>query len=335
MAVSLNTNPNYPVSAPFNTNPPYSGNFIPSVWSGKLNAKFYATSVFGDIANTNWEGEVSGMGDKVYIHTAPTLAIRKYTAGGGVTYDVPAPNLQELNIDKGRYFAFQVNDVLAYQAQPNLIDMFSEDAAEQMRTSVDSEVLYGTFNGGAAANKGLTAGVKSGAYDLGTDADPEQLTAGNVIQKILELASVLDEQNVPGTDRFLLIDPTTRALLLQSNLAAAYFSGDSVSMLRNGLIGSIDRFKVYVTNQLPRRAAGTNQPWVSGDGSENSINSVGTAAARAIVAGHKSAITFASQITKMEEVRNQNDFGDFIRSLKVYGFKVVNPVALALLIAKP
>lgn len=50
MAVTLNNNAVYPVSAPFNTTPPYSGTFIPTVWSAKLNAKFYAASVYGEIA---------------------------------------------------------------------------------------------------------------------------------------------------------------------------------------------------------------------------------------------------------------------------------------------
>ena len=34
----------------FNTTPAASGTFIPQIWSGKLNVKFYATTVFGDIA---------------------------------------------------------------------------------------------------------------------------------------------------------------------------------------------------------------------------------------------------------------------------------------------
>jgi hypothetical protein len=97
----------------------------------------------------------------------------------------------------------------------------------------------------------------------------------------------------------------------------------------------IDRFTVYVTNQLPTIAAGANTPWVSGDGSENSIVSTGTnQKARLLVAGHKAAITFASQITKMETVRNPNDFGDYIRSLNVYGFTVAKPEALVVAVVK-
>lgn len=321
----------FPANAPFNTNPSYSGTFIPAVWSAKLNAKFYAASVYGDIANTDWQGEISSMGDKVIINTAPTISVSDYAAGTNLNYQVPTPETQELLIDKGKYFAFQINDVLEYQAKPNLMDMFANDAAEQMRIAIDSTVIYNTFFGGAAANKGATAGVKSSAYNLGTDATPITLTPTNVLQKILELASVLDEQNVPDSDRYLVIDPYTRALLFQSNLAQAQFMGDATSVVRNGKIGTIDRFTVYVSNQLPKGAAGTATPWVSGNGSENSVTTTGTVAKRrALIAGHKSAMTFASQITKMETIRNPNDFGDYIRSLNVFGYKVVKPESLAL-----
>ena len=328
----------FAVSNPFATNPAYSGAFIPAVWSAKMNAKFYAASVYGDIANTDWQGEISGQGDKVIINNMPSITVSDYVVGGGVQYEVPTPSTIELLIDKGKYFAFQINDVLEYQAKPNLLDTFSADAAQQMRVRIDANVLYNTFQGAAAANKGSAAGVNSGSYSLGTDATPITLnaTAGdanNVLKKILELASVLDEQNVPDTDRYLLIDPLTRSLLMNTNLAQAQFMGDNTSIVRNGLVGTIDRFKIYVTNQMPRGAAGTSTPWISGDGSESSITSSGSVAKRrAIIAGHKSAITFASQITKMETVRNTQDFGDYIRSLNVYGFKVVKPEALALMI---
>ena len=319
----------FPVNAPFNTTPSYSGTFIPAVWSAKLNEKFYAASVYGDIANTNWQGEVASMGDKVYINTAPTITIADYSAGTSLSYQAPTPDMQELLIDKGKYFAFQINDVLEYQAKPNLMDMFAADAAEQMRIAIDSTVLYNTFTNGAAANKGATAGVKSGSYNLGTDAAPVTLTGSNVLQKILEMASVLDEQNVPESDRWLVIDPATRTLLMQSNLAQAQFMGDDTSPVRNGKIGKIDRFTVYVSNQLPKGAA--NATWVSGKGDENSVGSAtGVVKRRALIAGHKSALTFASQITKMETVRNPNDFGDFIRSLNVFGYKVVKPESLVL-----
>jgi hypothetical protein len=322
-----------PVSGAFNTTPSYSGTFIPTIWSGKLNAKFYTASTFADICNKNWEGDISNIGDKVIINNIPSLVINDYVVGGNLQYQTPTPDTIELVIDRAKYFGFTVSDVLEYQSKPDLMDMFSNDASEQMRTVIDSTCIYRTFNQGAAANRGATAGVKSGAIDLGTDAAPITLTASNVLQKVLELAAVLDEQNVPESDRYLVIDPQTRTLLLQSNLAQAQFMGDDKSPVRNGLIGKIDRFAVYVSNHLPRiAAAGT--AWISGDGSETSVTASANAAKRrAIIAGHRSAISFANQMTKTEKLPNPTDFGELVRGLNVFGHKVTKADALALLVA--
>ena len=93
-----------PVTAPFNTSTAYSGTFIPTLWSAKLNVKFYASTTFGDVANTNWQGDISGMGDKVIINSIPTITISDYTIGMPLNYEVPTPNTIELQIDKGKYF---------------------------------------------------------------------------------------------------------------------------------------------------------------------------------------------------------------------------------------
>lgn len=321
-----------PVAAPFNTNPAYSGTFIPTLWSSRLNYKFYTASVFGEIANTDWEGEIKSMGDKIVINNIPDIAISSYTVGTGLAYQVPTPSTIELTVNNGKYFAFQVHDVLAYQAQPKLMDVFSNDASMQMKVAIDSTTLYNTFSTGDAANKGATAGVKSASYNLGSDTAPVTLSASNVLSTLTALSGVLDEQNVPETDRYLVIDPVTRQVLMQSNLAQAQFMGDSSSMVRNGKIGIIDRFTVYVSNNLPRAVAGSATPWLSGDGTENTITSTSGLKRRAIIAGHKSAISFAAQMNKVETVRNPSDFGDYVRGLHIFGYKVVKPQSLAVAI---
>ena len=303
-----------------------SGSFIPTLWSAKLNQKFYKATVFGEIANTSYEGEISGMGDKVVINNRPDITINDYQVGTSLSYQVPTPSTVELPIDRAKYFAFQVNDVVAHQSQPRLMDMFSDDASMQMKISIDSSVLLGTatkqgiWNDVPAANQGATAGAISGGYNLGTATAPVALTAANVLATLTALAGVLDEQNIPETDRWLVIDPLTRQILMQSNLAQAQFMGDDKSMVRNGKIGMIDRFTVYVSNQLPKAAA--TQDYFG-------ATAAGTAKRRLILAGHKSAVTFASQMTKMETVRNPSDFGDYIRGLNVYGWKTIIPTGLA------
>lgn len=307
----------------------YSGTFIPSLWSGKLAQKFYAATVFGEIANTDWQGDISAMGDKVIINTIPSITINSYSIGQNLSYEVPAPATLTLTIDKGKYFGVNVNDVLELQAKPKLMDMFTTDAASQMKIKIDQDVLYSTFNQGAATNMGATAGKISAQYNLGTDAAPVTLTGANILQSITAMSSILDEANIPEEGRFLVITPSERNLLMQSNLAQAQFMGDSSSMIRNGRIGVIDRFTVYVSNLMPRGTAG--QTWTDPN-TNTSSGSAGTLKRHAILAGHKSAITFASQIAKVESLQNPNDFGQLVRGLNVYGNKVVQPDALTMMV---
>ncbi|MBC7657076.1 MAG: hypothetical protein H7147_07875, partial [Frankiaceae bacterium] len=77
------------VQAPFNTTPAYSGTFIPTLWSGKMNVKFYLTTVFGETANTDYEGEIKGLGDSIVINNTPDIVISDYTIGSTLSYQVP------------------------------------------------------------------------------------------------------------------------------------------------------------------------------------------------------------------------------------------------------
>lgn len=314
--------PVYAVQAPFNTTPSYSGTFIPTIWSNKLLVKFYAATTFGDVSNTDYEGDIKNVGDKVIINTVPDITINDYTVGQNLSYQVPTPNTIELQIDKGKYFGINVADVLEYQSQPDLMDMFTSDAAQQMKIAIDRECFLATYNGAAAANQGATAGVRTGAYNLGTDTAPVSLTAANILQTITAMSSILDEQNVPESDRWLILTPYERQLLMHSNLAQAQFMGDNSSIVRNGKIGMIDRFTVYVSNLLPTAAANL---------SFTGTTQTGAAKRHIVLAGHKSALTFASQINKVETIPNPNDFGSLVRGLMVYGRRVIKPEALVTL----
>lgn len=298
----------YPVSQGYTQ---YSGNFIPEIWSGKLQAKFYKTTVFAEIANSDWEGEISGQGDKVKIRTIPTINIANYTKGMNLTNQVPDSAPVELMIDKGKYFSVVLDDVDAVQTDLKLMDIFTNDATEQMKIAIDADVLNGVKAGAATANKGATAGAISGDINLGTDAAPRAVTKANVLDLILDAGQVLDEQNVPETGRWLVIPAWMAAMLKNSDLKQAYLTGDSVSPLRNGKLGMVDRFMIYVSNNLPK----------TGDGDTH------------LMAGTKDAITFASQMTNVETIRAQSTFGNIVRGLNVYGYNVIKPEALVNMIA--
>jgi hypothetical protein len=318
-------------SGAFDTTPSYSGGFIPQLWSNKLNAKFYANTMLAEISNTDWEGEIKNQGDTIRIRTAPSITINDYAgAGTTLTSEVPTPIYTDMQISKGKYFSVQVNDVLAHQADMDLMNMFTDDAAKQLKIAIENEVFFNWFvtEGANASNKGATGGALSAEYNLGTDALPiDQATPANVLKTILRMSAALDEQNVPEEGRWLVISPYDRQVLMQTDIAQAYFTGDASSTIRTGKIGMLDRFEVYVSNLLPKGT--TAKALVPGlSATSSGATATGAKPRRMMVAGTKAACAFASQISKTEPLRNQNDFGDIVRGLAVYGRKVVKNEAL-------
>lgn len=91
----------YPIAAGSVVTPAYSGTFIPQIWSEKLVEKFYATSVFPAISNTDYEGSIKAQGDLVKIRTVPDIVINDYIAGQTLVNQRPASSVVELLIDKG------------------------------------------------------------------------------------------------------------------------------------------------------------------------------------------------------------------------------------------
>jgi len=286
--------------------PNYSGNFIPEIWSGKLIENFYDATVLSAISNTNYEGEIRNMGDTVNIRTTPEITIRTYTKGQTLQVENPDKPKLQLLIDKGEYFACVEDDVDKVQSDINLMDTWSKDASERMKIKIDQRVLTDILPDVASTNKGATAGRITGNIDLGTTGAPFAITKSNVLDYIVAMGTVLDEANAPEAGRFLVIPAKMAGMIKKSDLKDASITGDSMSVIRNGRLGMIDRFTIYMSHNLSVSSGKFN-----------------------LIAGHKMGFTFASQMTNMETIRSESTFGNIIRGLQVYGYKVTKGEALS------
>jgi hypothetical protein len=207
------------------------------------------------------------------------------------------------------------------QSDLNLLSMWSDDAAQQMKITVDTAVLLGILGSAAAANRGATAGVISANINLGvTSTGPLSVVGRDATTLVRSRSSMCScasrpgarRAEHPGSGRWVVIPAWMGRMIKQSELRQAYLSGDSVTMLRNGRIGMVDRFTVYISNLLP---AGVAAGLVAGEW--------------AVYAGHAHALTFATQISKVETLRSELTFGQILRGLQVYGYLVVDSKAIA------
>jgi hypothetical protein len=290
----------------------YTGKFIPAIWSGKLQAKFYKSTCMTEIFNSDWAGEIKDQGDKVEIRTIPNITINDYQKGQTLSSQVPSAGLIELLIDKGKYFQYVQDDVDGVQSDLKLMDMFAGDAAQQMKIQIETDVFDGIItkllaSSAVSANADGTSGALSGNLNLGTAGSPVAITKANVLDSIVDVGQAMDEQNLPETGRFMVIPPWIAAQIKKSDLKDASLSGDGSSILRNGRLGTIDRFTLYTNNNLKVT------------GGDSAVH---------CLAGTRDAVCFASQFTKMETLRSTSTFGNIIRGLQVFGYELTKPEAL-------
>jgi hypothetical protein len=295
--------------------PSHSGSYIPEIWSGKLLVKFYMNTVFGAISNTDYEGDIREYGDVVHINETPDIVISDYVKGQKLSHQQPESVPVDLPIDRGKYWSFIDERVDRKQSMYDRVENWTTDASEQMKIEIDSDILGEVYADAAAANKGDTAGLKTASFDLGVSGTPLALSKTTILDTLVDCGTVLDEQSVPESNRWVVLPPAAVGMIKKSDLKDASLAGDGTSILRNGRVGMIDRFTIYSSNQLATTVDGTD-------------------IVHNIIFGHKSAISFASQLTENEgPMKNPDYFGDYYRGLQVFGFKVLKPEALGHLYA--
>src|ERR1044072_6993976 len=103
-------------------------NFIPEVWAAELLTSLKKALVFGDVANHDYEGDISEAGDTVHIVSVNRPTIGDYVKNvTSINPETLTDAERTLVIDQCKYFAFEIDDVDARQAKGGLM---SEAAME-------------------------------------------------------------------------------------------------------------------------------------------------------------------------------------------------------------
>jgi hypothetical protein len=295
--------------------PQQSGILIPEVWSGKLLTKFYAACVMAQMCNTDYEGEIKDVGDKVIIRTLPDIEIKDYSKGQNLDIQRPTPNTVELLIERAKYWNVHIDDVDKFQSDLNYLEDWTGDASSQLKIAWDRDFLGDIYADAATANKGAAAGAISASVNLGA-VGSTNVVIGNAtgqvspIQFLLGVSQVLDEQNVPDDQRKIVVPVWFTSRLKNSEIKDASFSGDGKSTLRSGRVGMIDRLEVFQSNLLPTEVQTATKCWIG-------------------TASHRSAISFAAQLTKNQIIPTlESTFGSAARGLAVADWKVLKPESL-------
>ena len=83
-----------------------NGNFSPVIYSKQVQLAFRKGSIVEAITNSDYFGEISGMGDTVKIIKEPEITVKEYARGGQITPQDLDDEDFSLVVDKANSFAF-------------------------------------------------------------------------------------------------------------------------------------------------------------------------------------------------------------------------------------
>lgn len=266
--------------------------FIPEIWSQKLNNMLAKNCVMIQCVNRNYEGEIKNQGDSVKIVTPSAVSISTLDTDT-LVYNELTPAETDLIIDQKKFFAFKINDVAQAQANQDIMEAYLQNAKKAIEEVQDTYLL------------GQHANVDSGNIVGGTTA--VALDKTTIYSNFVALALKLKNSDAVSNNQkpWVVINPTVESYLLQST---EFIGANNVAdeTLREGAIGRIAGMDVLVSTNL-----------TATDGKYY------------VLAGTNEAITFASQLSKVESLRDKDSFSDLVRGLYLYGAKTIQPKSLA------
>ena len=205
-------------------------NFIPTVWSETLYEGLVGQCIAVKNCNREFEGEINNLGSTVKICGVGSVLVSDYTKNT----DMSAPEtlsdyVSNLEINRAKYFNFQIDDIDKAQSNPKIMDEAMRKAAAALANEADAYI-----------------------YSLYEEADyiveSEEVTTENIIDYLIDVKTNLMKLNSVNIDDIVIeVSPDVAALIVKAKID---LGTDNTDCLETGLIGKIAGCKVYVSNNI-------------------------------------------------------------------------------------
>ena len=190
---------------------------------------------------------VTGFGDTIHIPNLSNLSANDKTASAEVTLQTFTETDTTINLNKHKEASFLIEDIVKVQANYNLMAEYTQKAGFAIAKQIDTDLLSEYSN--------LTT---TDVGDYGTDISDGV---------ILEAINILDLNDVPDTERYIVLWPTQKNVLmgLDKFVKSDYIGQwDRPTPVRTGANsrfewGEIYGIRVYYTNNVQTTAGSPTQ----------------------------------------------------------------------------
>jgi len=268
----------------------------PEIWSQNLLERLNDKLVYGQVCTREFEREIEKYGDVIKINELGTIAVNDYssTSTSALTIQTLDDAQKLLKIDRAKYGAFWVDDQDLASATPGVMENAINQMAWSLANEVDEHIA--------------TLYSEAGITVTGTSAAGTALTSTNVLKYISLIAQNHDEANTPLEGRWIVVPPWFAHKLIMNKIV---LDTNNTGILGSGKLGNYYGFDIYVSNNVYHTTPAT-------DGEA------------AVLSGYKGSIALATQVlkTKVQDTVTVG-FKTLVKSLMVYGTKVIRPNNLA------
>ncbi len=269
-------------------------NFIPQIWSTKIEEERDNLLVASKLCNRQYEGEIKQVGDKVKINgvSRPTISDYDDVTGLG-EMERPKDQSTLLEITEQKAFHFYVGDIDQRQSMGDVMSAEKKEAAAGLAEVMDS-FIYSHYK------------------EAGINTTVNSLTSANVMSTISGVLAKLWKNKVPRNEKISL--EATPEFIEKLLLANVLLNTDNSQIITTGIVGTLKLFNVdvYMSTNI-------HSDPVNGD---------------CIFVRTNKAIAMADALKEVKAYEPANYFGEAVKGLQVYGAKVVRPSELAVIKVK-
>ena len=236
-----------------------SAGFVPEIWSDEIfAAKKQNLVLAGLVRRLNVKGK---KGNAVNLPVPGRGAASSKSANTVVTTLTETGNDVQISLTAHWEYSRLIEDVVTIQANPSLRKFYTDDAGYALADAVDTQLFAAaeTLNGGGASGSNVwlgavIAGDGTTAYvDATGNANATPITDAG-IRRVIQ---ILDDANMPMNDRFLVVPPVGRRVMMGlARFTEQAFSGEGKAIL-NGKLGQVYGVSVHVTSNCPTPSLGT------------------------------------------------------------------------------
>jgi hypothetical protein len=223
--------------------------FVPDLWIDEIMAAHKKNLVLATLVRKiNVKGK---RGDSVTLPKPARGSASAKTAENAVTLIQESGSSIGINLTAHWEYSRLIEDIAEVHALASMRRWYTDDAGYSLAKAKDTVIFQAarTLNGGSGTDDWTGAVIGSDGTTAFTDASDNSAAITDAgIRRVIQ---ILDDNDIPMSDRFLVVPPVARRVMMGiARFSEQAFVGDG-NVIKAGKLGNVYGVNVHVSSNCP------------------------------------------------------------------------------------